>query len=316
VIGDYDPDEPYRVCAECGRRLRQWALRPLEWFNLAAKHGWAKYPLHDDFYDDDGIALQPDTYDYSADGMLAPTLDEAVRSLDRLVDYCVTRGALGGPEYNAFRRFPAAAILDELRRRAATGNRQILEVTLTLCANVLEHAAAPWVRAQYTRACDDNELFSWAEAAARCLPHPEGLHKTIDALRAYSGHELRERKDALLWFRSSAVLDWIEVHAPNANVTEDWGRLAALSDLSWSRVEAWLARGRPFSLLALDALKQFIERPAQVPIVRRLKPKLKGCSDHPTVARALQAYMATDAAPRAGGACRYLIEHIGELRVE
>jgi hypothetical protein len=50
-------------------------------------------------------------------------------------------------------------------------------------------------------------LFSWAEAAAHCLPQPEGLHKTIDALRKHSGKELRERKRALTWFRSPTV--WI-----------------------------------------------------------------------------------------------------------
>lgn len=316
VIGDDDPDEPYRVCGECGERLRQRALRPLEWFNLAAKHGWSKFLLHDDFYDVDGTALQPDTYGYSVDGMLAPTLDEVARSLDDLVDYCITRWLLDTPEYNALRTFPAEAILDELQRRAATGNRHVLEVALTLCANVLESAAAPWVRAQYAMACDNNMLFSWAQAAARCLPYPEGLHKTVDALRVYSGHQLRERKNALLWFRSPAVLDWIEIHAPNVSVTADWGRLAALSDLSWSRVEAWLSRGRPLSLIALDALAQFIQRPGQASIVTRLEPKLKGRPDRLALTRALQSYMAVDTAHRATDKCGYLIKHIGELRIE
>jgi hypothetical protein len=313
-VGDDDPDEPYRVCGECGERLRQRALRPLEWFNLAAKHGWCKYLLHDDFYDDDGTAHQPTADLYSADGMLAPTLDEAARSLGGLVDYCITRWQLDAIEYNSVRAFPAEVVLEELKRRAATGNRHVLEVTLTLCANVLEHGAAPWVRAQYERACDHNVLFCWAAAAARCLPHPEGMHKTVDALRAYSGPELRERKDALMWFRSPSVLDWIESHAPSANVTNDWGRLAALSDLSWSRVEAWLSRGRPLSLVALDALTEFVPRPGQAPIVTRLQPKLKGCPDGLTLTRALQAYMAVDTAPRVTGTCRYLIEHTHELR--
>jgi hypothetical protein len=312
-IGDDDPDEPYRVCRECGERLRLRALRPLEWFNLAAKHGWRKYLLHDDFYDDDGTAHQPATHLYSTDGMLAPTLDEAARSLGSLVDYCITRWQLDAIEYEAFKAFPAEAVLEELKRRAAAGNQHVLEVTLTLCANVLAHAAAPWVRAQYERACDQNVLFSWAEAAARCLPHPEGMRRTVDALRTFSGHELRERKGALMWFRSPAVLDWIESHAPSANVTGDWGRLAALSDLSWSRIEAWLTRGRPLSLIALDALTEFVPAPGQAPIVKT-QPKLKGRPDGLTLMRALQAYMAVDTAPRVTGTCRYLIEHIDELR--
>jgi hypothetical protein len=188
-----------------------------------------------------------------------------------------------------------------VKRRAAQGNRHVIAVTLTLCANVLEHKAAPWVGALYEKARDDDMLFCWAEAAARCLPQPEGLYKTIDALRACAGKELRERKGGLSWFRSRTVLDWIEIHAPHTNVTEDCGQLAALSDLSWSRVELWLSRGRPFSLIALDALTVFIPRPGQAPIVKMLEPRLKERPDRLTLTQALQACMAADAAPRLSG---------------
>jgi hypothetical protein len=108
-------------------------------------------------------------------------------------------------------------------------------------------------------------------------------------------------RGALSWFRSRTVLDWIEIHAPHTNVTEDCGQLAALSDLSWSRVELWLSRGRPFSLIALDALTVFIPRPGQAPIVKMLEPRLKECPDRLTLTQALQACMAADAAPRVSG---------------
>lgn len=185
-----------------------------------------------------------------------------------------------------------------------------------LCANVLGYMAEPWVQARYASACEDGLLFSWAQAAARCLPQPDGLHKTIEALRPYTGQELRDHKGALSWFRSPAVLDWIEAHAPRANVTDDWGQLAALSDLSWSRVETWLSRGRPLSLIALDTLMIFIPRPGQAPIVKMLEPDLKECPDRATFTRALQAYMAADTTPRASGLCRRLIEHMDRMRVE
>jgi len=173
VIGNDDPYAPYRVCAECSKRLQQLTLRPLEWFNLAAKHGWQKYLLHDDFYNQDGTKES-----YCAADMRAPTLDEASRSLERLVDYCITRWNLDAAEYDAFRMFAGESILSELSRRASSGNRHVTHVTLTLCANVLGYIAEPWVRAQYERACEDDMLFSWAEAAAHCLPQPEGVNKT------------------------------------------------------------------------------------------------------------------------------------------
>src|SRR5258708_7754419 len=59
VVEEDDPTQPYRVCRACARRLHLHSLRPLEWFNLAAVHGQAKYLLHDDFYWDNGIAQQP-----------------------------------------------------------------------------------------------------------------------------------------------------------------------------------------------------------------------------------------------------------------
>lgn len=316
IVADDDADEPYRVCGACSHRLRHLALRPLEWFNLTAKHGWHKFLLHDDFYDQDGTASQPEIEVHSIDGMLAPTLPEASGSLNRLIDYCIARWSLDTPEFDRFRKFAVEAILQELQRRAATGNQHVLGVVLKLCANVLEHSAAAWVRALYLRACDEDRLFSWAEAAARCLPQPEGLRLTFDALDAHSGPELRQRMDALSFFRSPAVLDWIEMHAPSTNVTGDWGRIAALSDLPWSRVDDWLARGRPLSLVGLDALTEFIPSAGQAPLVKKLKPKLKGCPDRLVMTRALQAYMTADTAPRAHSRCNYLLDWIAALRIE
>jgi hypothetical protein len=71
--------------------------------NLAAKHGSHKYLLRGDFYDRDGIANFPKTEIYSPEVMPAPTLNEAARSLERLVDYCITRWSLDAPKYSAFK---------------------------------------------------------------------------------------------------------------------------------------------------------------------------------------------------------------------
>ena len=43
-------------------------------------------------------------------------------------------------------------------------------------------------------------------------------------------------------------------------MTDDWGRLAAQSRMSWPAARAWLERGRPLSLIALDALLCYVPR--------------------------------------------------------
>jgi hypothetical protein len=70
---------PFRVCAACHRRLHEQALRPREWYNLAKRHGWWPYALHDDFYEEDGTACQPDGDVELPDLYPAPTLGEVSR---------------------------------------------------------------------------------------------------------------------------------------------------------------------------------------------------------------------------------------------
>jgi len=315
-VGDDHPLEPYRVCRECSERLRHRALRQIEWFNLAAVHGWSKFLLHDDFYDQDGSASQPDIDNYSTEGMEAPSLEVCAKSLERLIDYCFTRWRLRVADFEALRPFASSAVLAELQQRAKAGNRHILKVTLELSANVVGSPAALWVRAQLARACRDDALFAWAEAAAKCLPEPEGLHNTIDALRTVHGRALQDRMRALSWFRSREVLDWIEINAPLENISASWGQLASLSDLHWTRVQDWLARRRPLSLIALDALASHIPRRGQAPIVHLINPSLKGCPDRLMIEQALRAYATEDVAPRVAARCRFIIDNLDKLRVE
>ena len=315
-VGEDDPSEPYRVCRECAHRLRRRALRPNEWFNLAALHGWRKFLLHDDFYEQDGSASQPDIDNYKTDGMNAPTLLTCAGSLQRLTDYCITRWRLGKDEFEAFAPFAPSAVLAEFQARAQVGNRQIRQTMLQLCANVVGGLAALWVRSQFERARHDDGLFVWAEAAAKCLPVPEGLHKTIDALRSFHARALENRMAALCWFRAPEVLHWIESHAPRENVTASWGQLASLSGLSWSKTQDWIGSGRPLSLVALDGLASYIPRPGQAWMLTMLGPKLKGCSDISLIKQVLDAYAIEDDTPRVAASCRFIINNLDGLRIE
>ena len=314
-IEDDDPVEPYVLCDGCSQRLVRRALRPLEWFNLAAKHGWQKFLLHDDFYDEDGTATQPDVQAFSDDGILAPLLDEVATSPERLLRYCFTRRSLGATEFKALAALDAEELFAILERPETTSNPQKLSVALTICANVLGVRANIWVNEQYARSVEEGLLFTWAEAAATCLPSPEGLKKTMGALADCTGRHLNEQVGALSWFRSDRVLDWIECNAPSANVTGQWGQLAALSNLSWGRAEKWLAQGRPLSLIVLDALDQFMHLPRHALMVGNLRPVLTGVGDRETVLKALESQKLTDPAPRCVKQCDFLIENIEKLQI-
>jgi hypothetical protein len=315
IVDDDDPAQPYRLCAPCAARLRHRALRPLEWFNLAAAHGWANFLLHDDFYDEDGEATQPDIDGYANDGLLAPTLAEASASLPHAVDFCVTRWWPGEAEYAALRSFAPGDLLDEIVRRAGRGSDPVLSAMFGIAANALGPVAADWVRAQRDRALAGGLLSAWCEAAARCLPAAEGLDLAIDALGRVDARAFRDAKNGLLWFRSRRVLDWIEAHAPASNVTEDWGRLAALSDLDLMRVKGWIAAGRPLSLIALDALSEFVPRPGQAPIMRQLEPALSGVGDRKEIEAVLAMARAADPTPRTMRVADFVSGSLGDVRV-
>jgi hypothetical protein len=97
-------------------------------------------------------------------------------------------------------------------------------------------------------------------------------------------------------FRSSRVLNWLEDHTPDV-VAEDWGYIAAISDFSWRRAEEWLARGRPLSLVALDALRN-ITGESESPVVREAAPKLPDPEPLKWVEHVLREYESRDPTPR------------------
>ncbi len=82
--------QPYHLCKQCQYRLFNYALRPLEFFNLVAIYGHGYY-LHDDFYDyKNGEATQPKT-DLEEPGKFPfPDLHSINTDLEKAVNFaCV-----------------------------------------------------------------------------------------------------------------------------------------------------------------------------------------------------------------------------------
>ncbi len=248
-----DPNQPYRLCKECDKRLKNYSLRPIEWYNLASIHGPSK--LHDDFYDDDGNAMQPEEMVLITPEFIAPNLSEVSLDLKKLLDFATTRYYLDKEIIEALKKFDKLKVLDVLRLRVSTfPNYHIENLAYQICARVVGTEAEVWIRQRW--GSEPLLLFSLAEATAACLPLDEGYNRVLDQLKKLPDKELPEASTALSWFRNESTLDWIDSKVTSP-ISSFWGRLAAISQLTWDRVVKWLDMGRPHSFLALDTLNAF-----------------------------------------------------------
>lgn len=291
-----DPVEPYRVCGACHKRLLARALRPLEWYNLAKRHGWYQFLLHDDFYDEEGRADQAEIEVDEPEKYFAPSITTAKAASDELLDYSITRWSLSSDLVDAWNAHPKHEVLAALEKRfCATKNAGVRACVLEVAALCLGDYAAEFVRSAWHYYPDNLGLGSLAQASARCLPQTEGYGRVIEALDALGVREKRDLMYTLGYFRSAETLDWIEGNIVEP-VTDSWGYLAASSAVDWSRLERWLLCGRPLSLVAIDTLRAIQHMP-----IKRLKERQVQLASPPSKAQLqeiLETYASRDPVPR------------------
>lgn len=245
---------PFRLCRACTARLEGQALRPLEWYRLAALHGPLTFLLHEDFYDEDGRANPDKVSDAEAASRPIPTLAEVSADLASLLDYVLTRWSLRADVVAALRAHPASPLL--ARMSELIEERPIPWVEgccYEVAAQALGLAARSWVEGRWDEGTRPDTRSSFLEAAAACLPAAEAVPRALAALDGVAPRDLPTAALALARFRSPQVLDWMEGKVASP-VSDSWGRLAACSGITWAAAARWLDAGRPLSLVALDAL--------------------------------------------------------------
>lgn len=290
-----DADAPYLVCEACHGRLMARSLRPLEWFNLAKRHGWAQFLLHDDFYDEDGMATQPDEDVEQPELFPAPTLAAVCGTAEALLDYAITRWHFEAELGERWRQLPQDEVLSALNSRFdASRNHDVRSVVLQV-AGVVGPAAEALVRRAWADYPEGIAFWALVKASAACLPFEDGFARAETALAEMPERTRRESFSALAHFRSPRALQWIESNAAEPTV-EAWGRLAAASTFSWPKAEEWLQAGRPMSLIAIDALLA-ITNP-QTPLLREQRPVLGSPASELRIRTILEAVAATDPVPR------------------
>lgn len=289
-----DPRSPMRVCAACHGRLTACALRPREWFNLARRHGPQVALLHDDMYDEDGVAQQPEVPVVDADAFPAPTLADAV-SAEALLDVALTRHFIRDDVAARWRGLEPAEAVDVLEARwAGSTCREIRERVLELAA-LTGAPCAGFVRRAWQSWPVDVPWHALVEASAGCLPIDEGFPLAEAALAGLGERDRRGAFGALGCFRTARALRWIEAHYSEP-FTDQWGYLAAKSAFDWPTAKAWLAGGRPLSLVAIDALVT-IAFPRSL-VQERLAMTLAASPGEHELRASLEAAMAADPVPR------------------
>jgi hypothetical protein len=309
-----DAVQPYRLCQTCASRLEELALRPSEWFNLAAIHGRWKYHLHDDFYDEDGKAYQANIVVERAVEFPIPAVSEIEDDIERLVDMAMSRWFFGPektPELlRALGQHDRGILLSVLQVRVSgIPNPAIESRAYGIAEMVLQSFAADWIRDR-AETHSDASFIAWSCAAASCLPFEEGFGRVTTKLATKPKNDPMFALGALGSFRSSRTLDWMEVNVCEP-LTDTWGRLAALSQFTWSRALNWLRRGRPLSLVALDALNSCWN--FDTVQLRNARPRLLSPATRDEMTQALRDYASRDPKPRAERAARLAIEHLDEI---
>ncbi|WP_301193178.1 hypothetical protein [Plebeiibacterium sediminum] len=244
---------PYRLCKDCHRRLINRALRPLEYFNLTSKHGMTPL-LHDDFYEENGEACQPEIKVKNEKALAFPDFDLIKNDLEKLIDYSIVVWWLTDKIVDSLKRFEKTKILDSLKQRI-NDNRVLGYRLYELAARVLESTAADWIREEWKYHNLDN-LMNYSECLAKCLPLSEGFYHYTDVLdKIDNPNVFSEKLNGLISFQSDLSLDWIEKNINRVNnISSSWGYLAVASKFDWKRTKKWLDSGRPLSLVALDTL--------------------------------------------------------------
>lgn len=305
-----EPNQPFKLCNQCHERLLKYSLRPIEWYNLAVAHSPNEFLLHDDFYEEDGEACQPEEYVVVTQKDKAPTLQEVRNNLESLLDFSVTRWFLEEDVIKALKKHDNQETLSSVKSRFyGTENYQVKSRMLEIVADVLGASASEWVR-ELWRNYNKEFLYPISWATSSSLPAEEGLNNVFEKLKLVNEKELPIAAFTCLYrFRSSNILDWMESTCTIFN--DNWGRLAAVCFPTWERTKSWLNKGRPLSLIALDTMANCVKGYGDI-YVEQFSPKIIG-TDKNEVEQILNDYYQKDSVPRVKMKVSKIVENKQEV---
>jgi hypothetical protein len=305
-------NDVYHLCLECQKRLLFYALRPLEFFNLASIHGHGGY-LHDDFYDfETGVATQPKIAVNQIEKFHFPKLSNIKNDLTKLINYaCVQYHT--SDDVITFLKFYNKTELLKLLKKKVEYNRAINYKAYEIAAKTLGPTAKEWIREEWKNR-KENELLIFAEAISKCFDSEEAFEILMTEIESGEGKYLADNIIALLFLQNSKTLDWIEKNSSKIiNVSTNWGVVSAASEFSWDRAKTWLSFGRPLSLIALDALIYCTttgERQSQPLWFVKHPPTLQNSPTSDVIAKTVTLYLERDKVPRTKNTVEQIIHNL------
>lgn len=314
VIEDRDCSiSPYHLCAKCHKRLVAVSLRPREWYNLSVIHDWSMYYLSSDFYDDDGIAHQPKELFSISQEDYAPQLQDVSNDLPRLIEYCTTKWSLDEALIKELLKHNQEELLVICQQKyESTKIWQIKGTLIEIAGSVLGKMAASWLRELWKK--EEAEYITLSEASIKSLPLEEAFELITAYLKTVSPKELPLRAWACLHLcHSLMVLDWIESKVNE--YSDSWARLAASSSPTWAYMHKWISKGRPLSLVAIEAISRCIPHTGD-PYLASLNSKLREVPSYAVVEKVLLEHEKTDDVPRVNKAISYIRAHADKILME
>lgn len=309
---DIEAGPPYQLCKGCHHRLVNFGLRPLEYFNLTAKHGHS-YLLHDDFYDGKtGEACASKIDVMNPENFPFPSLDEIKDNLERLIDFAIVQYFAEDVTFFYIQQHDKSKVLETIDQRLVK-NKAIAYKLLEIAARGLGQFAEKWVRQRWNeRGKEDVSIF--AEALAKCLPFDEAFSELTREIEKEEDKKLAMKVMSLIHFEHPETLDWIEkMKSRITSVSDSWGNLTAASKLDWPRAKKWLEDGRPISLIALDALIYCTTtgpRLNQILWFREHPPKLISPDKLEVIAQTINDYVKKDSVPRVKNSANKIIDNL------
>ncbi len=161
-----------------------------------------------------------------------------------------------------------------------------------------------------------DQIIEFANEICKTKSKDEAIELLTKIIETTDEKYLNEFISVLNYLQDDRILDWIENQELKIkNVSQSWGQLAASSKFNWKRAEKWIDKGRPLSLIALDALvfcTSNHNRLNQSIWMRELNPKLIETPKSEIIANKIVTYSKIDHAPRVKNKVNQIIMNLFE----